>query len=291
MSCPDCFTGTIHPGAPKGHVTTLHGLQTYVSEPPVPPEEVKGIVVIVPDAFGWEFVNNRLLADHYADMGSFRVYLPDFMKGTAAPFWVLETIRAVSRTGSLWDWVSKPYHIATLLFGVAPFMITNRPSKSYPLVESFFRSIRHSPEGDLPLGAAGFCWGGKHTILLAHGASTTVTNGRTGEEENKNLIDAGFTGHPSMLSLPGDIEKIAIPVSFALAELDAILKGREIEVVQKVMASKEEGVGGGGEVKVYLGAGHGFCVRADTAVEDSARQCGEAEEQAVEFFRRWFAKV
>jgi hypothetical protein len=31
--------------------------------------------------FGWVFVNNKLLADHYADKGDYRVYLPDFMAG------------------------------------------------------------------------------------------------------------------------------------------------------------------------------------------------------------------
>ena len=65
MSCPDCAKGYVHEGEPKGQVTTLHGLHVYVSEP-AEGKEVRGIIVITPDAFGWEFVNNRLLADHYA---------------------------------------------------------------------------------------------------------------------------------------------------------------------------------------------------------------------------------
>lgn len=80
MSCPDCFNGHAHEGTPLGKVTKLHGLDTYVAEPP-DGREVKGIVVIIPDAFGWEFINNKLLADHYASKGSYRVYLPDFMNG------------------------------------------------------------------------------------------------------------------------------------------------------------------------------------------------------------------
>jgi Uncharacterized anaerobic dehydrogenase len=80
MSCPQCFTGSVHEGAPKGKIVKLHGLDAYVSEP----EEgkpVKGIIIIIPDAFGWEFVNNRILADHYAEKGSYKVYLPEFMNG------------------------------------------------------------------------------------------------------------------------------------------------------------------------------------------------------------------
>jgi dienelactone hydrolase len=168
-----------------------------------------------------------------------------------------------------------------VLSGFIPFIARNYPSKSYPVVESFFSALRRSTDAKTPIGAAGFCWGGKHTVLLAHGASTDVNGVST------RLIDAGFTGHPSFLSVPGDIEKLVVPVSFALGELDSVLKGESIGVVQRIVEEKEEV---GGEVRVYLGAGHGFCVRADTAAGDSSRQAGEAEEQAVAFFQRVFGR-
>lgn len=82
MSCPACFRGYVNPGKPRGNVTKAHGLDAYVVEPQDRP--VKGIIVIIPDAFGWEFGNNRLLADHYAGKGDYRVYLPDFMNGNHA---------------------------------------------------------------------------------------------------------------------------------------------------------------------------------------------------------------
>jgi dienelactone hydrolase len=80
MSCPDCFRGGISPGTPTGTEETIHGLPTYVARPPegVTP---RGIIVFVPDAFGWVFVNNRVLCDAYANKGSYIVYLPDFMNG------------------------------------------------------------------------------------------------------------------------------------------------------------------------------------------------------------------
>lgn len=80
MSCPDCFRGSIHEGNPRGEVTKIHGLDTYVSRPP-DGAQPRGVVVIIPDAFGWEFGNIRLLADSYAEKGKFLVYLPDFMNG------------------------------------------------------------------------------------------------------------------------------------------------------------------------------------------------------------------
>jgi hypothetical protein len=80
MSCPDCFAGHTHDGEPKGTVTKLHGFDTYVAEPS-DGRTARAIIVFLPDAFGWEFVNNRLLADHYAAKGDYKVLLPDIMNG------------------------------------------------------------------------------------------------------------------------------------------------------------------------------------------------------------------
>jgi dienelactone hydrolase len=79
MSCPDCFRGGVSASEPTGKETTLHGLPTYVAEPEagVTP---KGLIVVITDAFGWEFVNNRVLSDRYAKAG-YLVYCPDFMNG------------------------------------------------------------------------------------------------------------------------------------------------------------------------------------------------------------------
>lgn len=65
----------------------LHDLDTYVVEPSEG-KEIKGILVVIPDAFGWKFVNCRLLADNYADKSNYKVYLPDVMIGELYPsFW------------------------------------------------------------------------------------------------------------------------------------------------------------------------------------------------------------
>jgi hypothetical protein len=80
MSCPDCFSGHTHDGAAFGTETVIHGRNTYVSEPP-DGSPAKAIIIIVPDAFGWKFPNNRILADHYAARGQYKVYLPDFNDG------------------------------------------------------------------------------------------------------------------------------------------------------------------------------------------------------------------
>lgn len=81
MSCPDCFSGRIREGKPLGKVIELHGLETYVTEPPASGRQANGALIIIPDAFGMEFINVRLLADSYAQKGGYKVYAPDFMRG------------------------------------------------------------------------------------------------------------------------------------------------------------------------------------------------------------------
>lgn len=56
----------------------MHGLPTYVAMPEGTP---KGVVVFITDAFGWDFVNSRVLCDIYAKKGGFIVYCPDIMMG------------------------------------------------------------------------------------------------------------------------------------------------------------------------------------------------------------------
>ena len=82
--CPDCITGAIHDGNPKGTVSTIAKLPTYIAKPTTKSGK-PGVIVIISDAFGWEFVNNRLLADEYAERSGRTVYLPDFMFGKPTP--------------------------------------------------------------------------------------------------------------------------------------------------------------------------------------------------------------
>ena len=131
---------------------------------------------------------------------------------------------------------------------------------------------------NLPVAAAGFCWGGKHVVNLAHG-----------REDGKNLIDVGFTGHPSLLEIPAEIEKIKIPVSFAVGERDTLLRMSQVRQIQDILETKPEEQKG--VVKVYHGASHGFCVRADHFLKDTEQLASEAEDQAIDWFNRHFQKT
>lgn len=106
MSCTECFSGYECEGIPRGKEAVVHGRNTYIAQP----EDgctVEGIIIIVPDAFGWQFVNNRILADHYALRGNYRVYLPEFMDGkghrTHATLWNLVTLTVYRLLGTRMD--------------------------------------------------------------------------------------------------------------------------------------------------------------------------------------------
>lgn len=65
-----CATGSLHTGTPSGKLGRVYGLDCYTAEPTGTP---KGIVVIIPDAFGLPLLNNQILCDDYAKKGGFKV--------------------------------------------------------------------------------------------------------------------------------------------------------------------------------------------------------------------------
>jgi dienelactone hydrolase len=317
MSCPDCYNGSVHEGQPRGEVTHAYGLETYVVGP-ADGRPAKGIVVVLPDAFGWEFVNIRLLADSYADKGEFKVYAPDFMNGKRIFYvhglvfrWskanrcrssgaiVLDGMHKstkIARGDLFQDASTKPlyyrvnreiimsvqltlvsrYHGFRALRGMLPFIIYNWPSRAWPRVKGFFEQLRKEEGASLSVGAAGFCWGGKQVVLLGRGDTI----------DGRPLIDAGFTGHPSFLSLPSDIEKLELPVSFAMGDHDEQISVAKAESIKAIVEAKPESARG--EAKIYSQAGHGFCVRADHDFPDSLKQADESTEQCIAWFNTHF---
>lgn len=159
-----------------------------------------------------------------------------------------------------------------------PFKYYNGFARSWPKVHTFFEAVRLNEGKDLPIGAAGFCWGGKHTVNLAHGSLAT---------DDRPLIDAAFTGHPSNLDIPGELRDVVKPISFAMAEKDMVLSLAQVEQIR--VALKETSAEH--EVVVFEGAGHGFCVRADLNNAKVMEQSIAAEEQAMKWFKQVFRKV
>ena len=154
-----------------------------------------------------------------------------------------------------------------------------------PRVTAFFDSLRKSQQ--LSIGVAGFCWGGKHAILLTHKASGNGTA----------LVDAAFTAHPSGLDLPADINAVDVPLSIAIGTKDMVMN---MKAITEARTALEANTGVPHELVVYEGARHGTCIlcscrklmrigfacRGNPSDDREEEQAGEAENQAV----AWFTK-
>nr|OQO32221.1 hypothetical protein B0A51_00469 [Rachicladosporium sp. CCFEE 5018] len=273
-----CATGSLHTGTPTGRRTKVHGLDCYVAD--APSGSPKGIVVIIPDAFGIELLNNQVLADTYAKEGNFQVLLPDFMDGSPVPAEALISLSAMSKTG-LWNQLYKVGHAVYILRHMVPFLYFCREAVCKPRIRAFMHAVRENEAANLPVGVAGFCWGGGHVTKLCWDDEKT--------KDGKQLVDCGFIAHPSFLTYPGDIEKVVLPLSCAAAEHDqqmsaANAKSTEEVLVAKTAKTKDQGVEH--EFVMYPGTHHGFAVRADEEDKEEAARGKEAEAQAV----AWFSK-
>ncbi|QIW96517.1 hypothetical protein AMS68_002035 [Peltaster fructicola] len=276
-----CATGSLHTGTPTGKLGKIHGLECYTAEASGDP---KGIIVIIPDAFGLSLANNKILADDYAKNG-FTVYLPDFMEGIELPEGILLSMKAFTATG-LWNQLYKIAHALYIARYVIPWMYYNRKAVARPKIFKWLQDLRKNEAANLPLGVAGFCWGGQHVVELCWNEQKTP--------DGKRLVDCGFTAHPSMLVYPGDIDKVILPLSIAASEHDPQMSpenAKQTEEILKGKTAKTKDEGIVHEFVMYQGAHHGFAVRADEEDKEEAARGKKAEEQAVAWFSRWFKDV
>lgn len=153
-------------------------------------------------------------------------------------------------------------------------MFSNRLSVTLPRVINFLTEIRKTEAAKLPVGVAGFCWGGPHLVQLA----SKAPNG------NKALVDVCFTAHPSALSFPKDIEGIRKPFSVAVGDKDPLMTPKQAHETEAILRKNRVDQ----EVVIYEGAGHGFSVRIDRTNPKQVQQAVQAEVQAVNWFTKHF---
>lgn len=101
-------------------------------------------------------------------------------------------------------------------------------------------------------------------------------------QDGKPLFDAGFTAHPSMLTLPADAEGVRLPYSVAHGTKDMNIGVEEAKKFKNGLANKMDI-----EFVEYEGAKHGFAVRGNPDDEVEKRQGTEAEDQAIAWFEKY----
>ncbi|KAG2346806.1 alpha/beta-hydrolase [Suillus weaverae] len=139
--CKDCVQGVRHEGEPQGTLETIDGVACYVATPTADYPKDK-VILYLPDAFGIELINAKLLADDFAING-FKVVAVDYLNGDSLPTDIMN-----SPSFDLKAWLAKHGNEHT------------RPS-----LDKVIAALKE--EGVTKFGATGYCFGGRYTFDLA----------------------------------------------------------------------------------------------------------------------------
>jgi dienelactone hydrolase len=139
-----------------------------------------------------------------------------------------------------------------MLYVFIPWAWRHRHAVTAPIIKTFLQIVR-TENPDAKIGVAGFCWGGRYSLLLGQRDTEHL--------HEQPLVDAVFAGHPSFVSVPKDVMVPICPSSIAAAGKDSVFTRKMAEQTDKLweMSSREVKT----EVVIYEGAEHGFCVRGN----------------------------
>lgn len=189
------------------------------------------------------------------------------------------------------SFLAKPWSFVRMASFAIPWLMSAKISVCYPRVVKFIQDLRLSaPPFDtssLKIGVAGFCWGGKHTILLSHDDPSVHVKRHESQASNgeaEALVDCLFTAHPSFLNIPKDINAMKLPTSVTVGDQDAVLKVDGARQVKAILDKTEQH-----EMRIEPGAKHGFSVRMHPENKLEVECAERAEEQALAWFHKWLS--
>jgi dienelactone hydrolase len=187
-------------GSPTGHVSTLASLPTYITG-----SNASAAVLYIHDALGWEFVNARFLADHFAREANVTVYMPDFFGG--------EVLDAVAIKEGRWADLD-----------MKGFSARNARDVREPEIMAVARELRARYK---KLGTVGYCFGG-WAVLVSYWkpidvhACVDVEQRLGAKEHDPPLVDCVVCAHPSWAT-NDDIDGYgSVPVMFLAPEKDSM---------------------------------------------------------------------
>ena len=158
------------------------------------------------------------------------MYVPDFFDGghphfrpltlgDPVPENIMQKLIPTKEQAANKSMLERTTDAASVVAIMGPWFLKHREAVSLPLVQRFLNELRADP-AHKKIGAVGFCWGGRYAILLTHEGAVP-------------FVDAAVAMHPSSLSIPAEIEKIAKPVSIQVGDSDDILKMPDVEKIQR----------------------------------------------------------
>lgn len=279
---PEWSADAIRTAEPVGHLENLHGWSTYITRGSAP---TNSTIIFLTDAFGFNLVNNKLLADQYASKTGLRVLVPSLLPGGGAPLVLMDLCRAASTAVPWWNLAGharRGWAALRLVLILVPFGCKVR--RLYPAALGYARAVRASLPLGAKLGVAGFSLGGQWSLRVA--GEPAAAGG------DSPLADAHFAAHPLSVR-PDEFATFAgrfrVPFALALGDRDALLSA---DLARKVEASLRDvfrDVPDRLQVTMYERCGHGFALRADPGEAGEDEGAERALAQAVAWFRRFLA--
>ncbi|KAK7681810.1 hypothetical protein QCA50_015157 [Cerrena zonata] len=139
--CESCIAGVRHEGTPEGEIKEIGGIRSYVTTPKGDYAKDK-VLLFLPDVFGIDLDNGKLLADTFAEAG-YPVIVPDLFKGDPIPSDALG-----SPSFDFMAWLGK-----------------HQPAETIPMIESVIAVLK--AQGVTKIAALGFCYGARPAFDLA----------------------------------------------------------------------------------------------------------------------------
>ncbi|KAF4610804.1 hypothetical protein D9613_006672 [Agrocybe pediades] len=228
--CNDCIRGVTHEGTPKGAWEVIGGVNTYVATPRGGRAYPRNVAILfLPDAYGPQLINSRLLADDFASNG-FQVFIPDYLDNDPLPPHVMVP------------------GMPKVPFDIDKWLAKHGERQTRPLIDALMRALREE-RGIERFAAVGYCFGGKYVFDLAC----------------ENIIQAAVVAHPSLLNVPGDFEKYVqksrIPLLMHTCPIDSQFPPSAANAADSILGN---GKFAPGYVRLnYDGCRHGFTIRGD----------------------------
>ncbi|KAK4699167.1 hypothetical protein P7C70_g7099, partial [Phenoliferia sp. Uapishka_3] len=259
-----CVSGAKHDGTPVGSIKQIGGVTTYVS---LPTDEFdkSTAVLFLPDVFGLELPNAKLLADSFAANG-FATYIPDYFNGTALP------------ADALNDGT----------FDIMAWLGTHGQDVTRPILDKFIAGLK--ADGITNFGATGYCFGGRYVADLAISNEIKVAvvahPSLLKVPDDLEAIKASFKG----------------PFLWNVAEKDYMFTYAAADAADKVFGDSKNCTQhsskprtGRGFIDIilpfadkridYPGCDHGFAVRADLTKPEVKEGKEKCFDETIKFFK------
>ncbi|KAG1738862.1 Alpha/Beta hydrolase protein [Suillus paluster] len=242
--CKHCIQGVRHEGEPLGKLETIGGVPCYVATPAVDYPKDK-VILFLPDVFGIELINAKLLIDDFGNNG-FKVVGIDYLNNDALPADALN-----SPTFDLGKW-----------FG------GHGADKTRPPLDKVIAALKE--EGVTKFGATGYCFGGRYVFDLAleNVIQCAVTSHpsllKIPDDLKKYLADAKA---PLLINSCETDQQFPIA---AQAQADEILGNGKFAP--------------GYKREYFPGCTHGFAVRGDMSIPEVKAGKEGSFKASVEFF-------